>query len=739
MTTIRYKVDAGIAWLTLDNPPLNALSHALRVGIVEGIDRAESDPKVQAIVLIGSERAFSSGADIREFAGGEFYADPFLPRAVDAIEDAHKPVIAAISGACMGGGLEVALGCHYRVALADSKIAFPEVKLGLIPGAGGTQRFPRLVGLETALNLIVSGTTVPASMLKGSALFDALVTDSLADGVRAFARKLAEQGHPVRRVRDLKVEHRQAEAFLQFARTSVAAVARGMAAPLRAIEAVAASLHPFATGIATEQKIFGELMVSAESQALRHAFFAERAASKVPAVTAKTRERKVQSVAIVGAGTMGSGIAMSFANAGIPVTLLEAKAEALDRGIAGIRKFYEGAAAKGKLTADEATRRAGLITPSLEFAAAGKADLIIEAVFEDLEVKKAVFRELDRVARRGAILATNTSTLDVDAIAAFTKRPGDVLGLHFFSPANIMRLLEVVNAKKTRPDVLATALSLARRIGKTAVVSGVCDGFIGNRMINPYFQQSLLMLEEGASPRQIDSAIEAFGFAMGPFRMSDLAGNDISWHIRKRHYAEHPKLRPMRIADRICELGRFGQKTGAGWYRYETGKRDAIPDPVVDKIIDEERRALDLAPRKFNEAEIVDRLVYALVNEGARILEEGIALRASDIDVVYLTGYGFPVTRGGPMFHASRMGLRTVLRRMREFAANVHADPNFWKPARLISQLAAAGRTFEAAPETQKDRVKAKSRTTVRAKSKAKPKPRRNPAPRRARKEQRRG
>ena len=654
-----------------------------------------ADAKVQAIVLIGSPRAFSSGADIREFAGGAFYADPFLPAAVDAIEAAHKPVIAAISGACMGGGLELALGCHYRVALADSKISFPEVKLGLIPGAGGTQRFPRLVGLETALNLIVSGATVPASALKDSALFDVIAAEALEAATREFVRKLAAKGNAVRRVRDLKVEHPQAEAFLQFARSSAAAVARGMSAPLRAIEAVAASLDAsFAKGIAVEQKIFSELMASGESQALRHAFFAERAASKVPGITEATPQRKIARVAVVGAGTMGSGIAMSFANAGIPVTLLEAKPEPLERGMAGIKKFYEGAAAKGKLKGEEAIRRAGLITPALDFTAASDADLLIEAVFEDIEVKKSVFRELDRVARRGAILATNTSTLDVDAIAAFTRRPGDVLGLHFFSPANVMRLLEVVRAKKTRPEVLATALSLARRIGKTAVVSGVCDGFIGNRMINPYFQQSLLMLEEGASPAQIDRAIEAFGFAMGPFRMSDLAGNDISWHIRKRHYAEHPKLRRMRIADRICELGRFGQKTAAGWYRYEPGKRDALPDPLVDKIIDEERRALGIKPRKVPEAEIVDRLVYALVNEGARILEEGIALRASDIDVVYLTGYGFPVQRGGPMFHASRAGLGSVLRRMREFAGQCARRPRLLEAGAIADSAGGGGTHF---------------------------------------------
>jgi 3-hydroxyacyl-CoA dehydrogenase len=393
---------------------------------------------------------------------------------------------------------------------------------------------------------------------------------------------------------------------------------------------------------------------------------------------------------------------MNFANAGIPVIVLEAKQDALDRGMSGIRKQYEGAVAKGKLKPEDAEKRGKLITPSLDYAAAASADLVIEAVFEDIEVKKSVFRALDGVMKRGAILATNTSTLDVNRIAAFTKRPGDVLGMHFFSPANVMKLLEVVRAKKTRPDVLATVMALARRIGKTAVVSGVCDGFIGNRMINKYSQQALLLLEEGASPVQVDSAVETFGFAMGPFRMSDLAGNDISWHIRKRHYEEHPKQRRMRIADRVCELGRFGQKTGLGWYRYETGRRDAIPDPVIDRIIAEERKALKIEPRKIPDAEIVDRLLYALVNEGAHILEEDIAQRASDIDVVYLAGYGFPVQRGGPMFYASRVGLAVVMRRMKEFAANKHAEPGFWKPARLIAQLAAAGKTFDDAPPAKK-------------------------------------
>jgi 3-hydroxyacyl-CoA dehydrogenase len=699
MTVVRYKVDRGIAWIRMNNPPLNALSQALRAGILKSLDRALADAKVRVIVLIGSERAFSSGADIKEFSGGTFYAAPSLPSVVDLIEAASKPVIAAISGACMGGGLELALGCHHRVAASSAKIAFPEVKLGLIPGAGGSQRFPRVVGLETAINMIVSGATMPAAAFAGTALFDVVTQDSLENAARDFALGRIKAAQPIRRVRDLAVEHPQAEAFLQFAKTAVSAAARGLQAPARALQAIGAAVaQPFDAGIATEQKVFAELMASAESKALRHAFFAERAASKVSGLSEKTPQRKISSVAVVGAGTMGGGIAITFASAGIPVTLLEAKQEALDRGIAGIRKQFDGAIAKGKLKPEDAARRLELIKPSLDYAAAAQADLVIEAVYEDLAVKKSVFRALDAVMKRGAILATNTSTLDVDRIAAFTKRPGDVLGMHFFSPANVMKLLEVVRAEKTRPDVLATVMALARRIGKTAVVSGVCDGFIGNRMIEKYSRQALLLLEEGASPQQVDRAIEIFGFAMGPFRMSDLAGNDVSWHIRKRHYRERPRERQMRIADRLCELQRFGQKSGLGWYRYEAGRRDALPDPAVDRIIDEERKALKIQPRKIADDEIVDRLLYALVNEGARILEEGIAQRASDIDVVYLAGYGFPVQRGGPMFYAGSVGLAAVLRRMKQFAANKHADPDGWRPAKLITRLAAEGKTFDEAP-----------------------------------------
>jgi 3-hydroxyacyl-CoA dehydrogenase len=696
MNSVRYAVKDGLAFLTLNNPPLNALSHDLRRSIVAALDRAVADARVRAVIITGNERAFSSGADIKEFAGGAFYAAPFLPAVCDIVEAAPKPVIAAIAGACMGGGLELALACHYRVARADAKIAFPEVKLGLIPGAGGTQRFPRLVGLELAINVIASGNTLPASAFKGTALWDELVAEDPAPAAAAFAAKLLAAGKGVRRVRDLPARHAQMEAFLQFARGAVKSAARGMAAPVKAVDAIAAAFQEkFERGMSTEASIFGELMISSESRALRHAFFAERAAAKLVGVKEGTPERKIASVAIVGAGTMGGGIAMNFANAGLPVTLLEAKQDALDRGIAGIVKQYEAQVLKGKLKPEDARKRIELIRPSLDYAAAAQADLFIEAVFEDLGVKKEVFRKLDAVAKRGAILATNTSTLDVDAIARFTKRPGDVLGLHFFSPANVMRLLEVVRGARTKPDVLATSMSLARRIGKTAVVSGVCDGFIGNRMLEQYVRQGLFMLEEGASPAQIDKALEKFGFAMGPFRMYDLAGNDIGWHIRKRRYVEQPHIKYARIADLVCELGRFGQKTGAGWYRYEAGRRDALPDPVIDDLIAGERKRLGIKPRRLDDAEIVDRLVYALVNEGARILEEGIAQRASDIDVVYLFGYGFPPQRGGPMFHASQVGLANVLRRMHEFAANPHGDPGFWKPAKLVARLAESGGSFD--------------------------------------------
>ncbi|MEY4214364.1 MAG: hypothetical protein RL458_2590, partial [Pseudomonadota bacterium] len=542
---------------------------------------------------------------------------------------------------------------------------------------------------------IVSGQTVLSEKLATTRLFDQIVEGDLITAAKAFARRVVDEGKGLPRVRDIRVEHPDAQALLQFARNTVGAVARNFPAPMKCVEAVAAAVSkPFDEAMRFERALFLELVQTPESKALRHAFFGERAASKIPDVPDDTPLRDIRSAAVIGAGTMGGGIAMNFANAGIPVTVLEAKADALEKGIATIRANYENTAKKGRMTADEVAARMALISQTLSYNDIASADIVIEAVFEDMGVKEQVFRKLDQVMKQGAILATNTSTLDVDRIAAFTNRPQDVIGTHFFSPANVMKLLEVVRGQKTGKDVLATTMQLAKRLRKTGVVSGVCDGFIGNRMVEQYVRQAGFMLEEGALPQQVDRAIEKFGFAMGPFRMSDLAGNDVGWYIRKRRYQEKPDMKYPRIADRICELGRFGQKTGAGFYRYEAGRRDAIPDPVVEQLIVDHRASLGLKPRKLSDDEIVHRLVFALVNEGARILEEGIALRASDIDMVYLTGYGFPVHRGGPMLYADLYGLYNVSVRMGEFARNPHGDPEFWTPAPLLAKLIEAGKGF---------------------------------------------
>ena len=610
-------------------------------------------------------------------------------------EDSAKPIVAAIGGTCMGGGLELALACHFRVALPSASIALPEVKLGLLPGAGGTQRLPRAVGVETALNMIVSGASVPASQLAGTALFDAMIDEGLVAGAVAFANKIVAERRQLKRLRDIRIDYPDAEGFFQFARNTVGAVAKGLPAPLKCIDAVEAVVEkPFEDGLRTERELFLSLMQSSESRALRHAFFAERAAAKIPDIDEKTPARKIERVAVIGAGTMGGGITMNFLSTGIPVALLEMSSEALDKGVGTIRRNYEGSMKRGRLTAEALERNMALLAPTLSYDDLAAADLVIEAVFEDITVKEGVFRKLDEIAKPGAILASNTSTLDLNRIAATTKRPQDVVGMHFFSPANVMKLLEVVRGKATAADVLVTVMKLAKKIGKTAVVAGVCDGFIGNRMLEQYIRQALFLLEEGASPPQVDRAIERFGMAMGPFRVSDLAGNDISWAIRKRRYVEKPTVVYSRVADRICELGRFGQKTGSGWYRYEAGRRDAIPDPAIDALIDTYRKEKGFTPRAITDDEIVERCVFALVNEGARILEDGIALRASDIDLVYLTGYGFPVARGGPMFYADSFGLYNVVRRMHAFAANPHGDPGFWQPAPLLAKLAADGKTF---------------------------------------------
>ncbi len=696
MSGAEYTTQGAVAVIRLDNPPVNGLAHPVRAGILAGLDKANTDAGISAVVLAGAGKSFSAGADINELGTPKSLLEPILPTVIREIERSEKPVIAALHGVAMGGGLELALGCHYRVAAPGTQISLPEVKLGLLPGAGGTQRLPRAVGLETALNLIVSGSSMPATMLAKSGLFDEVIEGDLLAGAVAFASRAAAQ-RPLPLLRERRVAHPDPEAFVQFARNSVAAVAKGYPAPLKCVEAVAASIKPFEEGAPIERQLFIELLNSPESKALRHVFLAERAASKVPDVPEDTPTRPIRSAVVIGAGTMGGGIAMCFANAGIPVRVLELKQEAVDKGLATIRKNYEASAKKGKLTAAQVEERMGLIQPTLSYAEVAQADIVIEAVFEDLAVKEGVFRQLDEVMKKGAILASNTSTLDLDKIAAFTRRPADVIGTHFFSPANVMKLLEIVRGRATGKDVLATVLGLAKKLGKTGVVSGVCDGFIGNRMLARYVEQALLLIEEGALPPQVDAALEQFGMAMGPFRMADLAGGDVSWLIRKRRYAEQPGRKRQIIPDRLCELGRFGQKTSAGWYRYEPGKREAIPDPIVDELIVSYSQEAGIPRRQIGDEEIVQRCVFALVNEGALLLEEGIAQRASDIDLVYLAGYGFPPFRGGPMFHADTVGLFNVVRAIERFAKNPYADPEFWKPAPLLKRLAAEGKTFNAA------------------------------------------
>ncbi|WP_175718068.1 3-hydroxyacyl-CoA dehydrogenase NAD-binding domain-containing protein [Burkholderia anthina] len=690
---VDYSIRDGVAVITLNNPPVNGLGLSTRLGIMDALARAGQDPAVTAIVLTGAGRAFSGGADITEFNTPKALQEPTLHTVIRAVEASAKPVVAALHSVVMGGGLELALGAHYRVAAPGAQIALPEVKLGLLPGAGGTQRLPRAVGLETALNMIVSGAPVPSEQLAKSGLFDEMTDGDLLDAAVAFARKAGAQNGPHPRVRDRKIVHENAAGFIQFARNSARAAAPNFPAPHKCIDAIEAGvLNGFDKGSVAERDGFVALMMTPESRALRHAFFGERAASKIPDVPADTPVREIRRVGVIGAGTMGGGIAMNFINAGLPVTLLETKQDALDRGLATIRKNYDAQVKKGKLTQQKLDARMALITPTLSYDDLKDADLIVEAVFEELGVKEQVFGRLDAVAKPGAILASNTSTLDVDKIAAFTKRPQDVVGMHFFSPANVMKLLEVVRGAQTAKDVLATVMAVARKIRKTAVVSGVCDGFIGNRMIEQYIRQALFMLEEGALPAQVDRAIEKFGFAMGPFRMSDLAGNDIGWAIRKRRYVEQPDLQYSKIADRLCELGRFGQKTGGGWYDYVPGERKAKPSALVDEMVVAYSKERGVERRKIGDDEIVERLVFALVNEGAKILEEKIASKASDIDMVYLTGYGFPLWRGGPMLYADMVGLYNVERAIRRYAAAPNGDA--WQLAPSIVELAGAGRGF---------------------------------------------
>jgi len=698
--TANYRVDVDVAIISIDNAPVNGLAHAARQGIAAGLASAQADARVRAIVLRGKGRGFCGGADIGEFGKPEAVLEPSVWTLIASIEASTKPVIAAIHGICLGGGLELALGCHYRVAANGCIAGFPEITLGLLPGAGGTQRAPRVLGVENALNMILSGERLSAEHIAaqpGQKMIDWLASsdETFETEALAFARSVAGQAgrHPL--IRDLPCQHPRGASFFQFVRNSLSPAQRELPAPVACIDAVeAATRQPFDRGLEKERKLFLGLIDTPEGRALRHNFFAERAATRVQGVPATTPLREIRSVAIVGGGTMGSGIALCMLDAGLPVRLLETSQAGLDRALNAIRFHYDAQIKKGRLKAADVDQRLNVLQVTLDYDDLRTCDLAIEAVFEDLTVKQTVFEQLDKVMAPGAILASNTSTMDLNAIAGFTGRPRDVVGLHFFSPANIMRLLEVVRGKDTAPDVLATVMSLAKRIRKTAVVSGVCDGFIGNRMFEEYGRQAAFLLEEGASPQQVDKAMVAFGMAMGPFAVSDLAGNDIGWSIRRSREVARPEMIYSQVGDRLYELGRHGHKTQAGWFDYAPGQRARKESPVVQRMLEEHRKNIGIVPRAIADTEIVERLVLALVNEGARILEDGIAARASDIDLVYLTGYGFPARRGGPMQYADELGLHNVAEAMRRLHRNARIDRGFWKPAALIERLVAGNQSF---------------------------------------------
>jgi len=677
----------AIAVITVDSPPVNALSAAVRRGILDNVNAAVADPAVAAIVLTCAGRTFIAGADITEF--GKPPQPPALNDVIAALENSPKPTIAAIHGTALGGGLEVALGCHFRVATKDAKLGLPEVKLGLLPGAGGTQRLPRAVGPELAVKMIVGGDPIGAAEALKQGLIAEIVEGPAAGG-EAFARKVLAEKQPLRRLRDDDSKLMAAKADRSIFTNAVAALtkkARGLEAPFAAADAVGAAIDlPFDEGLKKEREGFLKLLTSDQSKAQRYAFFAEREAAKVSGVPAGTKPRPVERVAIIGAGTMGGGIAMSFANAGIPVTLIETGEEQLKRGMGIMQKNYENTAARGGIPADAPAKRMALITGVVGLEHVKGADLIIEAVFETMAVKKEVFTAIDAYAKPGAVLASNTSYLNIDEIAAVTKRPQDVLGMHFFSPANVMKLCEIVRAAKTAPDALLTAVSIARRIAKVPAVVGVCDGFVGNRMLAQRGKQAEKLLFEGALPQQVDAVVTKFGMPMGPFAMGDLAGLDIGWRSRKDRGIKSE------IADALCEAGRFGQKTGKGYYKYEAGSRAALPDPEVETLIDKTLQTLGLKRRTVSDDEILERMMYPMINEGARILEEGIAARPSDIDVIWLYGYGWPIYRGGPMFYADQVGLKHIAERLAYYAKETN-DPSL-QPSPLLARLAAEGKTF---------------------------------------------
>ena len=677
-----------IAVVTVNNPPVNALSHHVRQGLRDAINQAAGDSGAAAIVIACAGRTFIAGADITEF--GKPPQEPTLSQVQDVIERSPKPIVAAIHGTALGGGLELAMTCHWRVAVKTARLGQPEVKLGLIPGGGGTQRLPRLVGVDKALAMIVGGDPIGGEEAKRLGLVDEIVDGDLTAGAIAFAERVVNEKRPLRKVRDLgdkvAAARGKPEIFSEF-RKSVARQTRGFKAPEACIRAVEAAVSlPFDQGLARERELFIETLNSPESKAQRYFFFAEREAAKIPDVPAETPAAEIRKAAVIGAGTMGGGIAMNFANVGIPVTVIEVAREALDRGLGVVRKNYEATAAKGRLTKDDVEKRMGLIQGTTDFNALADADLVVEAVFEEMPIKKDVFARLDKVAKASAVLATNTSTLDVDEIASATRRPESVVGMHFFSPANVMRLLEVVRGEKSAKPVIATAMAIGRRINKVPVLVGVCHGFVGNRMLHQRGKQSERLLLEGASPQQVDKVLTDFGLPMGPFAMGDLAGLDVGWRIRKGRGERAP------VADRLCEMGRFGQKTGSGFFKYEGGDRTPKPDPEVDRIVAEVSREAGVQRRSISDDEIRERLLYPMVNEGAKILEEGKAIRASDIDVIWVYGYGWPVYRGGPMFWADQIGLKTIRDRLLAFEKQTGSD--FWRPAPLLNKLADQGRGF---------------------------------------------
>jgi 3-hydroxyacyl-CoA dehydrogenase len=691
---VAFDKQGSVGVITVNNPPVNALSQGVREGLMDAIARGLADAGVSAMVIIGGGRTFIAGADIREF--GKPPLPPDLHSVLAAIEGSSKPVVAAIHGTALGGGLEVCLACHYRVAVAAGQVGLPEVKLGLLPGAGGTQRLPRVAGVEAALRMIVSGDPVRAPRAKELGIVDEVVGDDLRAGAVAFAELVVAERRPLRKISSMEdklVAARANPALFDTFRKSIEREARGYLAPFKCIEAVQAAVTlPFPEGLKKERVLFQECMASPQSKGQIHAFFAEREATKIPDVPPGTPAKKIERAAVIGAGTMGGGIAMNFANAGIPVTVVEVGQDALDRGLAVVKKNYAGTVEKGRLSQADMDKRMGLITGSLDRGVVRDADIVIEAVFEEMGVKKDVFAALDKIAKPGAVLASNTSTLDIDEIASATSRPESVIGTHFFSPANVMRLLELVRGAKTSRETIATSSELSRRIAKVWVLAGNCDGFIGNRMLAPYLREAEFLVEEGATPQQVDKVIYDFGFAMGPFAMQDLAGLDVGWRIRKGKAATRRKdLRYSHVGDRLCEQGRFGQKTSAGWYRYDAGSRTPKPDPEVEAVIAACAKEGGIERRKVGDEEVLKRCLWALVNEGARILEEGIALRSSDIDVTYLYGYGFPRYRGGPMFYADQVGLKLVHADVAAFHTR-HGEP--WAPAPLLERLAREGKGF---------------------------------------------